>query len=195
MSTLSQKGFTIVELLVVVLVFSILAMMAAPSLVGAINKNKVVATTNELVGLIEFARSTAKSTNQAVLINDECGASDDCGLQVILLKDKNETTTTDSSPLRMMHKQDMKNLTYMGAKTDKNKIYIAFYPDGTRGLHIDKQTIKVFDNNGAFTSSVADFGAAQRTGDVKWQVKSGSNCRVITITALGSVNVATEGCS
>ncbi|AZS49407.1 prepilin-type N-terminal cleavage/methylation domain-containing protein [Entomomonas moraniae] len=188
MSTLSQKGFTIVELLVVVLVFSILAMLAAPSLVGAINKNKVVATTNELVGLIEFARNTAKSTNQAVLIS-KCKSSDDCGLQVILLKDKG-TSITDSTALRVMHKQDMKALTYIDDKSN-----LAFYPDGTRGLHVDKQTIKVFDKNGAFTSSVAEFADVQGKGDVKWQVKSGSDCRMITITALGSVKVATEGCS
>ncbi|AWM80942.1 hypothetical protein DKL61_11630 [Gammaproteobacteria bacterium ESL0073] len=192
MSTLSQKGFTIVELLVVVLVFSILAMMAAPSLVGAINKNKVVATTNELVGLVEFARNTAKSTSQAVLITDDCESTDDCGLQVILLKDKGNS---DSLPLRVMHKQDMKTLTYMDKQSNKDNIYIAFYPDGTRGLHIDKQTIKVFNKDGAFGSATQSFADFQGKGDVKWQVKSGSDCRVITITTLGSVKVATEGCS
>lgn len=192
MSTLSEKGFTAVELLIVIVVVAILAVLAAPKLTGIANKNKVAATTNELIGLIEFARATAKSTGQAVVVS-ECGDTDDCGLKVSLFKNKDNTSV---SPLRVMHKQDLKNVTY-----GNDKKYLAFYPDGTRGLHITQPVVKVFNDNGSSTGATEDFSGLQNTGDVKWQVKvdsaysNESYCRVITITALGSTKVSTQGCS
>lgn len=190
MSTLSQKGFTIVELLIVVLVFAILVMLAAPNLTGMVNKNKVIATTNELVGLIEYARNTAKSTGEAVVVT-KCADSESCGIKVTLLGNKNPGDPS----LRVMSKQDTKNIIYSGSATA-----FAFYPDGTRGLHINKNNIKTFNKNGSAGASIVFDSSVQSIGDFVFKVKNsdqntGTYCRKITVTSLGNVKLATEGCS
>lgn len=184
MSTLSQKGFTIVELMVVILVLAALSVLAGPGLFDALNKNKVIASTNQLIGLLEFARNTAKSTNKGVVVS-KCDASEDCGIKVVLLESRTSTTIP---PLRVIHKSDTANVTPPTKDT-------VFYPDGTRGLHITNTSINVFNDNGSFTTKTSSFDVDESKTNSVWQIKAGSYCRVITVTKLGTVKVATEGCS
>lgn len=54
-----QTGFTMVELLVAVAVFALLAAFAIPSFKGLVKGNQLSAATNNMIGAIQYARSEA----------------------------------------------------------------------------------------------------------------------------------------
>lgn len=54
-----QSGFTLVELMIAVAVLAILLGLALPSFQGAMRSNRVVTTSNELLGSLALARTEA----------------------------------------------------------------------------------------------------------------------------------------
>jgi type IV fimbrial biogenesis protein FimT len=66
-----NKGFTLIELMVVIAVMAIIAMMAAPSFGNMLNRKKLEANTNELMLVLNQARSQAVllRTNIVVQLN------------------------------------------------------------------------------------------------------------------------------
>lgn len=72
-----SKGFTLVELMVTVAVVAILSAIAYPSFQGTIRSNRVAAGHNELLGLVNLARSEAVRNN---LGGGVCGSTsgNDC---------------------------------------------------------------------------------------------------------------------
>lgn len=68
-----SKGFTLVELMVTVVVAAILLGLAAPSFRDAIQNNKFVATSNQLVSALKYARTEALKRRASVTV---CGLND-----------------------------------------------------------------------------------------------------------------------
>jgi len=74
----ANRGFTLVELMIVLALIAIIASFAVPQFGRLIDNNRVVSTTNSIVGLLSFARSEsirrgAKVT--AVAQNDSMAAT------------------------------------------------------------------------------------------------------------------------
>ncbi len=65
---MKAKGFTLVELMVTVAVMAILAAIAIPSFTSLINSNRLVSQANELVAVVQGARSEAIRYNQRVYV-------------------------------------------------------------------------------------------------------------------------------
>lgn len=63
-----SSGFTLIELMVVVALIAVVAGIAVPNFSRLIESNRVVSTTNSVVGLINFARSEAVRRGQAVTV-------------------------------------------------------------------------------------------------------------------------------
>jgi type IV fimbrial biogenesis protein FimT len=74
-----QSGFTLMELMVVVIIAAILASIAAPAFVGLINDTKLSSINSQLVSDLNRARSEAIKRNARVLICVRNAAGTDCG--------------------------------------------------------------------------------------------------------------------
>lgn len=70
------SGLTLVELLVVIALFALLAMIAAPSVRGLIVSQRVKSINAEIVTDLQFARAEAARRNRAVLVRFR--AADNC---------------------------------------------------------------------------------------------------------------------
>ena len=66
-----QPGFTVVELLVAIAIVGILAAIAAPSFIGVVNTSRLASNANELLSIIQYARSEAVRSNSRVIF---CGS-------------------------------------------------------------------------------------------------------------------------
>ena len=75
---MNAKGFTLIELMVVISIIAILASLAAPSFAGMIKRQKVSGEANVLFSLIYFSRSEAIKRNSIVTICKSEDASQ-CG--------------------------------------------------------------------------------------------------------------------
>ena len=62
------KGFSLVELMVTVAVLAIVSAIAIPNFTSMINSNRLVSQANELVGVVQGARSEAIRYNQRVYV-------------------------------------------------------------------------------------------------------------------------------
>ncbi|GAB1256305.1 hypothetical protein NBRC116494_08070 [Aurantivibrio plasticivorans] len=55
----NERGFTIPELMIGLVLVGVLVSFAVPSFQGAIKRNRIVTTTNEVLGIMNFARTEA----------------------------------------------------------------------------------------------------------------------------------------
>ena len=75
----SNRGFTLIELMVVCAVVAILVGVAAPSLNHFVQTNRLSNETNSLVSALNLARSEAINLRSPVTVCASNTAGDDCG--------------------------------------------------------------------------------------------------------------------
>jgi len=72
------KGFTLVEMMVVVALLAIMASVAVPAYQSLIQNNRLSSTTNALLGGLQLARSEAVTTRTSTTICGANAAQNDC---------------------------------------------------------------------------------------------------------------------
>ena len=104
MKNFNQQGFTLIELMITIAILAILLGLGTPSLQTMIHNNQVAAQNNELMGLINFAKSesvrrntdvtmllTNGSTGWSAIVEDPTNTADIEGCVVGQLRCANNT--------------------------------------------------------------------------------------------------------
>ena len=127
-----QTGFTLIEVIIVLAVSSIILSVAVPSFLNIIASNRVVTASNELITVLNLAKSEAvRGGKNTVLCKTENGS--DCSTEGqwnsgwILFSDSNDDHIIDDDE-RIIRIQteidDSLNFTFRTGN------YIRFYPNG-----------------------------------------------------------------
>jgi|UPI00069F59E5 prepilin-type N-terminal cleavage/methylation domain-containing protein len=66
--TTNNRGFTLVELMIVIALIAVIAGFAIPQFGRIIDNNRVVSTTNSIVGLLNYSRSEAVRRGERVTV-------------------------------------------------------------------------------------------------------------------------------
>ena len=87
----NEKGFTLVELLIVIAIVAILAVVAVPNFRETMQRNRMVANTNEFISAIQFARAEAIRRGGQINLTPANGSDWPSGLVVYFDADDDDT--------------------------------------------------------------------------------------------------------
>ncbi|BFM08993.1 GspH/FimT family pseudopilin [Halioxenophilus aromaticivorans] len=90
----NQKGFTLVELLIVIAIVAILAVVAVPNFNETMQRNRMVANANEILSAIQYARAEALRQGGRVFLAPVDGTNWPNGLVVYLDADDDDMLDT-----------------------------------------------------------------------------------------------------
>lgn len=211
MKIFKESGYTILELMVIIMVIAVLTVMVVPSFSGMFKKNAIAATTNELVGLLQYAKTAAVAHNNPVIVcpftetTSGSSATYECDdkfadttktIGVFLYS----STSTFKDLLREMTVVNSVSITNLSTG-DIGKA-IAFYPDSSSAIHGIPKKFSKYEDNGAYSSSQLtlkedDFPVGK--GVIQWQIKTKTStanekCNVIKVSSIGQSKVEQESC-
>lgn len=167
------KGFTLLELLVTLAVASILVSVGVPSFRGAIMDNRLVRDSNQFVGAINLARSTAvrfqrnatvcASTNYDAAV-PTCSGNTDWSSGWIVWVDKNRDAATSANEI----------------------IYVQAPINDANTFSATGATLFSFDARG--------FGVTSGDDLMLCDNRSGETGRRIRVNNVGRTSVSRQGC-
>lgn len=139
----TQKGMTLLEMLVALAVVAIVLTVVAPNVQTIVAKNRTTSEINELSGIIQFARFTAIDQSSTAIVCPSANYAS-CGtnwnLPKIVFVDNNANNVRDTSePLLMSTTAITSNNSMTGPASP-----IVFYDSGAAN---DSASIKICPNN------------------------------------------------
>lgn len=136
-----MQGFTLIELMVIVALLGIFAAIAVPSFTQFINNNRTQTANNEVLALLQYARSTAVAQRTTISV---------CPDDDAWLVKENGCTSTDT--LRSMEVTG-------GTSISSNLDEIAFRHNGSSGAPATILTCRQEDFVNGYTIKVASAGS------------------------------------
>ncbi len=120
----TQRGFTVAELLIVIIIAGVLAAIAAPNMSEFVKNNARATRVNTMVTALNYARGQAVTRNARVSLCRStdflaCAAAGDFGVGWIVFTDSNPRGTVDAGTdtvLRVFQPDMGGNATLMGVK-------------------------------------------------------------------------------
>lgn len=123
-------GFTIVELMVVLLVLAVITTMAVPSFNTMIKNNRIVTVTNDLNGMLQYARAEAVRRGGGIRVS---AIGDDVTYGLRVWVDSNENNKFDNNETLREVKIDLANLTLDAEINGKSTQKVDFNFDARGG--------------------------------------------------------------
>ena len=153
-SSKSQSGFTLIEVLVIVIIIGILSAIAAPGWLSFINNRRLSSMRGQVTGLLRKAQADAKETRtvRAVLIDKTANPPQIAVVRCI------PNTTAAANPIDSVKscgtidKTKISNWQVLG--NGDVKAGVVQYIKATKDIGTDpKQALLIFDANGVVDSS------------------------------------------
>lgn len=205
MKIFKEKGYTVLELMSVIAIVGILVALAVPSFSNVTKKNTITATTNELAGLLQYAKTMAVAHNNPVIVcpYTKTGTTYTCeddfasggNLGVFLYA----ATKSDDQFLRGM--SIAKSIVITNKSVTGGKA-IAFYPDSSSAIHGIPASFSQYNVNGAYESDTLTLTATDfptGAGIIKWQISTKTSatydtCNIIQVSAIGLSKITQGDC-
>ncbi len=105
---INTHGHSLAELLVAVAVLSILISTATPAMTGMAQRNKTTYTVNQMLGAIQYARSSAVFARQNTILcpgQISCLETTDWGDSFLIFQDLNGNNRVDDNEHPLRHEQ------------------------------------------------------------------------------------------
>lgn len=130
------KGFTLIELMIVIVLLGIVAAIAVPNFTDFIRKNEVQAKADELTQLLQYARSHAVSSRALVKVKQDNSANK----WAVFIQDT-ETRVLEYNPAKTVFDSNIagNEITFnlYGAVTSPVSISICHKKDHKNGYKLD----------------------------------------------------------
>jgi type IV fimbrial biogenesis protein FimT len=159
------KGTTLIELMVVVSILAILGTLGVPSFLSIITKSRITSETNQLNGLIRFARFKAIEEEQLTILcptSDYSICNNDWNAPKIVFIDANHNNERDPKEPMLMS---------MPKSNDNNQIYSR------------KKALKFYESG--ITASPASLRICPVSKDAKY-------ARLLTVSLQGKIKLSSD---
>jgi prepilin-type N-terminal cleavage/methylation domain-containing protein len=151
-------GFSLIELLIVLILLSIMASVAMPSFTNLIQSNRVQSASDELYGLMQYAKNEAVMRNRVVTLENISGSDGrwDQQIRIYVSGDQGTNRAFNASvdeELREHTGFNQSNLTASGSAGVQK--WLSFRPNGTLDVTGNPVIVLCQDGNTGNARSIA----------------------------------------
>ncbi len=160
----AQSGFSLIELLIVLVLLGIFAAIAMPNFQRLIASNRLESATDELISQLQFARSEAVVNNRLVTVENTSGQSQrwDLGLRIYTAGDFTANRTYNTSTDTLVREHTGLNQPKVTAKASSGApTWLSFRPNGTLAV-TNTQTIIVCEDDDTTLARAIELQASGR---------------------------------
>ncbi len=171
-----MKGFTVIELMIVLVIAGILVTLGVPAMTNMIKDNRISAETNRLATSIRFARSEAIKRNQVVSIAKVSGSDKEweAGWEIYVDVSGDGNQAIDIEGGDILLRQESEAPTGLEVRSDDNgNRWLSYNSDGTLNEGGEAAEYFICDDRGAPEGAAVSISV---TGRINVGAINGDSC-------------------